>query len=65
VVASEKIERRDALAMLAMEQQSAEIKFQGEQLGSYTDKNTTYTLYSLAPDSVPDDVRRCVCGACR
>ena len=43
---SEKIERRDALAMLAMEHQTVEIKFQGEQLGSYTDKNTTYTLYS-------------------
>ena len=42
--------------MLAMEQQTAEIKFQGEQLGSHTDKDTTYTLYSVAPDSVPDDV---------
>ena len=42
--------------MLAMEQQSAEIKFQGEQLGSHTDKDTTYTLYSVAPDSVTDDV---------
>ena len=42
--------------MLAMEQQSVEIKFQGEQLGSQTEKNTTYTLYSVAPDSVPDDV---------
>ena len=42
--------------MLAMEQQSVEIKFQGEQLGSQTENNTTYTLYSVAPDSVPDDV---------
>ena len=42
--------------MLAMEQQTVEIKFQGEQLGSQTEKNTTYTLYSVAPDSVPDDV---------
>ena len=42
--------------MLAMEHQTVEIKFQGEQLGSYTDNNTTYTLYSVAPDSVPDDV---------
>jgi len=42
--------------MLAMEQQSVEIKFQGEQLGSQTEKHTTYTLYSVAPDSVPDDV---------
>jgi hypothetical protein len=42
--------------MLAREQQTAEIKFQGEQLGSHTDKDTTYTLYSVAPDSVPDDV---------
>ena len=42
--------------MLAMEQQTVEIKFQGEQLGSHTDKNTTYTLYSVAPDSVPHDV---------
>ena len=42
--------------MLAMEQQTAEIKFHGEQLGSHTDKNTTYTLYSVAADSVADDV---------
>ena len=42
--------------MLAMEQQTAEIKFQGERLGGHTDKDTTYTLYSVAPDSVPDDV---------
>jgi hypothetical protein len=42
--------------MLAMEQQSVEIKFQGEQLGSQTEKNTTYTLYSVAPDSAPGDL---------
>ena len=42
--------------MLAMEQQTAEIKFQGERLGSHTDKDTAYTLYSVAPDSVPDAV---------
>jgi hypothetical protein len=39
-----------------MEQQTAEIKFQGERLGSHTDKDTTCTLYSVAPDSVPDDL---------
>ena len=39
-----------------MGQQTVEIKFQGEQVGSHTDKkNTTYTLYSLR-DSLPDDV---------
>jgi hypothetical protein len=33
-------------------QQTVEVKFEGEQVGSYTDKkNTIYTLYS-----VPDDV---------
>jgi hypothetical protein len=37
--------------MAAMEQQTVEITFQGEQVGSYTDKkNTTYTLYSVADD---------------
>ena len=30
--------------------QTVEVKFQGEQVGSHTDKNATYTLYS-----VPDD----------
>jgi hypothetical protein len=30
--------------------QSVEVKFEGEQLGSYTDKNTAYTLYSVAAD---------------
>jgi hypothetical protein len=34
-----------------MGQQTVEIKFQGEQVGSHTDKDTTYTLYS-----VPDDL---------
>jgi hypothetical protein len=38
-----------------MEQQTVEIKFQGEQVGSHTDKDATYTLYSV-PDSVPDDL---------
>jgi hypothetical protein len=27
-----------------------EVKFDGEQVGSHTDKNTTYTLYSVADD---------------
>ncbi len=31
--------------------QTVEVKFQGEQVGSHTDKNATYTLYS-----VPDDL---------
>jgi hypothetical protein len=38
-----------------MEQKTVEVKFQGEQVGSYTDKQTTYTLYSL-PNSAPDDL---------
>jgi hypothetical protein len=33
-----------------MSQQIVEVKFEGEQLGSYTDKNTTYTLYSIPGD---------------
>jgi hypothetical protein len=41
--------------MAAMEQQTVEVTFEGEQVGSYTDKNTTYTLYSL-PNSAPDDL---------
>jgi hypothetical protein len=45
--------------MAAMEQQTVEVKFEGEQVGSYTDNNntttTTYTLYSL-PNSAPDDL---------
>jgi hypothetical protein len=28
-------------------QQTVEVAFQGEQVGSHTDKNTTYTLYSV------------------
>ena len=40
-----------------MGQQTVEVTFQGEQIGSHTDKkNTTYTLYSVAPDSVADDL---------
>jgi hypothetical protein len=31
-------------------QQTVEVKFEGEQVGSYTDKNTTYTLYSVPND---------------
>ena len=38
-----------------MGQQAVEIKFQGEQVGSHTDKDTTYTLYSI-PDSVGDEL---------
>lgn len=30
--------------------QTVEIKFEGEQVGSYTDNNTTYTLYSVSDD---------------
>jgi len=33
-----------------MGQQTVEITFQGEQVGSYTDKKNTYTLYSVADD---------------
>ena len=33
-----------------MSQQTVEVKFEGEQVGSYTDKNITYTLYSLPDD---------------
>ena len=36
--------------------QTVEVKFEGKRVGSHTDKDTTYTLYSVAPDSVPDDV---------
>jgi hypothetical protein len=38
-----------------MEHQTVQVKFQGEEIGSHSDKNTTYTLYSV-PDSVPDDL---------
>ena len=33
-----------------MGQQAVEVKFQGEQVGSHTDKNTTCTLYSVGDD---------------
>ena len=33
-----------------MEQQAVEVKFEGEQVGSRTDKDTTYTLYSVSED---------------
>ena len=33
-----------------MEQQTVEVTFQGEQVGTYTDQNTTYTLYSVPHD---------------
>jgi hypothetical protein len=35
---------------LTMEQQAVEVTFQGEQVGSHTDKDTTYTLYRVADD---------------
>ena len=35
---------------LTMEQQTVEVTFQGERVGSHTDKDTTYTLYSVADD---------------
>ncbi len=34
-----------------MEQQTVEVKFQGQEVGSYTDSSATYTLYR-----VPDDM---------
>ena len=30
--------------------QTVEVKFEGEQVGSYTDNNGTYTLYSVPGD---------------
>ena len=33
-----------------MSRQTVKVKFEGEQVGSYTDKNTTYTLYSVPAD---------------
>ena len=36
--------------MEQIEQQTVEVTFQGEQVGSHTDKNTTYTLYSVDDD---------------
>jgi hypothetical protein len=31
-------------------QQTVEVSFQGEQVGSHTDKDTAYTLYSVGDD---------------
>jgi hypothetical protein len=39
-----------ALTTTEMSNQTVEAKFEGEQVGSYTDKNTSYTLYSVAGD---------------
>ena len=36
--------------MELIEQQTVEVTFQGEQVGSHTDKNVTYTLYSVPGD---------------
>ena len=33
-----------------MEHQSVEVQFEGEQVGSLTDKDTTYTLYNVGDD---------------
>jgi hypothetical protein len=33
-----------------MEQQAVAVKFEGEQVGSHTDKDATYTLYSVGDD---------------
>jgi hypothetical protein len=33
-----------------MEQLSVEVQFEGEQVGSYTDKDTAYTLYNVGGD---------------
>ena len=33
-----------------MEQQTVEVTFQGEQVGTHTDQNTTYTLYRVPHD---------------
>jgi hypothetical protein len=33
-----------------MEQQTVEVMFEGEQVGSHTEKDTTYTLYSVGDD---------------
>ena len=33
-----------------MEQQIVEVMFEGEQVGSHTDKDTTYTLYNVGGD---------------
>ena len=42
-----------------MEQQTVEVKFQGEQVGSHTDKDTTYSLYSVADDLYMVHVEEC------
>ena len=39
-----------ALTTTEMSKQTVEVKFEGEQVGSYTVKDTTYTLYSVAGD---------------
>ena len=33
-----------------MGQQTVEVQFQGEPVGSHTDQNTAYTLYSVSDD---------------
>jgi hypothetical protein len=33
-----------------MEQQTVEVKFQGEEVGSHTDSSATYTLYRVPGD---------------
>jgi hypothetical protein len=33
-----------------VEQLSVEVQFEGEQVGSYTDKDTAYTLYNVGGD---------------
>jgi hypothetical protein len=33
-----------------MEQQTVEVTFQGEQVGTYNDQDTTYTLYRVPHD---------------
>ena len=33
-----------------MEQLSVEVQFEGEQVGSHTDKDTAYTLYNVGGD---------------
>ena len=33
-----------------MSRQTVEVKFEGEQVGTYTDKDTTYTLYRVPND---------------
>ena len=33
-----------------MGQQTVEVTFQGEQVGTHTDQNTTYTLYRVPQD---------------